>query len=79
MNGLAEESAKVATGFIDSMKGNPIALALAVSQILLLVIFGLVAHWAGENRSTEFAAIMAANAEVQKLLFQCVPASLLPK
>lgn len=77
--GPVEEGAKVAGSFVEAMKTQPLALALAISQILLLALFFMIAHWAGENRSTEFRAIMAANAEVQKLLFQCVPASLLPK
>lgn len=71
--GPIEESAKVAGNFVDAMKGNPLALALIVSQIMLLTLFFFVAHWAGENRSTEFAAIMAQQREVQQLLYRCTP------
>lgn len=71
--GPVEEAGKVASGFVDAMKGNPLALALIVSQIMLLTLFFFIAHWAGENRSTEFAAIMAMQKEVQQMLYRCTP------
>lgn len=71
--GPLEESGKVASGFMEMMRGNPLAGALAVCNILLLALFGYVAHWAGSNRAAEFKAIMAAQSEVQKLLFNCTP------
>jgi hypothetical protein len=71
--GPLEEGAKVASGFVEAMRGNPLALALAASNIMLLAIFAYVANWAGNNRATEFAAIMAMQREVQQLLYRCTP------
>jgi hypothetical protein len=71
--GPVEEGAKVATGFIDAMRSQPLALALVICNVMLLSLFFFVAHWAGTNRSTEFASIMAMQREVQKLLYNCTP------
>ena len=71
--GPMEEGAKVASGFIEGMKGNPLALALAVSQILVLLLFFYIASWAGDNRKSEFAALQEMQREVQKMLFNCTP------
>lgn len=64
----------VATGFIEAMKQQPLALALAVCNILLLAIFFYVAYISSTNRANEFNALQQTQREVQKLLFQCAPA-----
>lgn len=71
--GPLEEGGKVASGFVDAMRGNPLALALAAGNVLLICLFAYVANWAGTNRATEFAAIMAMQKEVQQLLYRCTP------
>jgi hypothetical protein len=71
--GPVEEAGRVASGFMDAMKGQPLALALAVCNVMLLTIFFYVAHLASTNRRAEFASIMEMQKEVQKLLYNCTP------
>lgn len=71
--GPMEEGAKVAAGFMEAMKSQPLALALVACNLTLLGLFFYVASWAGNNRASEFTAIMAANKEVQQLLYRCTP------
>lgn len=71
--GAIEEGSKVAASFLDAMKGQPLALALVICNIMLLVLFFYVARWAGTNRSDEFKAIMEMQREVQMLLYNCTP------
>lgn len=65
--GPAEEAGKVATGFIDAMKAQPVSLALcAVCLALIALVFFITysAHGRG-------LADIAAQTELQKLLVQC--------
>lgn len=71
--GPIEEAGKAAGTFMDVMRGNPLALALVACNLMLLALFFYVTNWAGNNRATEFAAIMAMQREVQQLLYQCTP------
>ena len=71
--GPVEEVGRVAGGFVESMKGQPLALALAVCNIMLLSIFAYVANLASHNRAREFDSILAMQREVQQLLYQCTP------
>ena len=71
--GPMAEGAKVATGFMDAMKSQPLALALAICNIMLLGIFAFVAHMASANREREFNSIIGMQREVQQLLYNCTP------
>ena len=71
--GPAEEVGKVASGFFELMRGNPLAAALTICNLTLLALFFYIAHWAGTNRASEFAAIQEQQREVQKLLYNCTP------
>lgn len=71
--GAVEEGAKVAGGFIEAMKSQPLALALALCNLTLLALFFYIAHWSGSNRAMEFKALLESNKEVQKLLYNCTP------
>lgn len=71
--GPLAEGAKVAAGFMDAMKSQPLALALAICNIMLLAIFAFVAHMASANRAREFDSIIAMQREVQQLLYNCTP------
>ena len=66
--GPAEEVGKVATGFVDAMKGQPLALALAVMNLALLGIVFYIAHAAHENHATD----LQAQRELSQLLARCV-------
>jgi hypothetical protein len=71
--GPVEEAGKAAAGFMDVMKGQPLALALAICNIMLLGIFAFVAHMASTNREREFNSIIGMQREVQQLLYNCTP------
>jgi hypothetical protein len=71
--GPVEEASKVAAGFMEAMKSQPLALALVACNLTLLALFFYVASYAGSNRSNEFKAIMEMQREVQKLLYNCTP------
>lgn len=71
--GPLEEGAKVASGFVEAMRGNPLALALVMCNLTLLALFFYVTSYAGDNRAKEFSSIMEMQREVQKLLYNCTP------
>jgi hypothetical protein len=65
--GPAAEVGKVATGFVDAMKSQPLALALAVMNLALLGLVFFIAYSAHANHESE----MKAQSELQQLLAQC--------
>lgn len=67
--GPVEEAGKVATGFFAAMASQPLALALVVCNMLLLGLF----YFAVNISSAKFNTIMTQQAEVQRMLYQCVP------
>ena len=67
--GAMEEGGKVATGFIDAMKTNPLALALVVCNVLLLALFAYVIRVADHNRDQ----LLEMQKETQKMLYRCNP------
>ena len=67
--GPAEEAGKVATSFIESMKGQPLALALCFMNVGLLIIMYILAGVA-EKR---FDAVIEQQREVSRLLYYCAP------
>jgi hypothetical protein len=73
MAGPVEEGAKVATGVVDALKGNPVILAVIV---LNLVILGMVA-WATKEARESFQKTITLMIEKQdklaQLLYQCTP------
>lgn len=70
--GPAEEVGKVATGFIDAMKGQPLALALVLMNILLLVLFWFTIKTVGDHNQERELALMNEQKEVRALLAKCV-------
>ena len=67
MNAL-EDGAKVATGFIEAMKREPLALALVVMNLSLLVLFYVLMT----HREREIELIYADKKEVREMLARCV-------
>ena len=63
-----EQMQKVATGFFDAMKSQPMALALAVMNIALLVILWYVASSAHDTQIRN----MDYQKELNQLLAKCV-------
>lgn len=69
--GPTEEVGKATGLFFQIMKDQPLALALALMNLLLLMMFAYIAYLATANRRHEFEQILAAQKDVQQLLFQC--------
>ena len=68
-----EEGGKVARTFVEALKGEPLALALCVMNVLLigfLYYTGVVAH---DERKTEMQMLYENRSEMAKLLYQCQP------
>jgi len=63
-----EEGAKVASGFIEAMKREPLALALVVMNLSLLVLFYILMT----HREREIELIYADKKEVREMLARCV-------
>jgi hypothetical protein len=64
-----EESGKIASGFIEAMKSQPLALALVICNVLLLALFAYVIKVADNNRDQ----LMDMQRETQKMLYRCNP------
>jgi len=70
--GAVEEAGKVASTFMDVMRSQPLALALSVMNVALLVLFWYVAKTASENRQREFTAMLQSQKEVNEILSKCI-------
>jgi len=71
--GPVEEVGKVAGNFVDAMKTQPLALALALMNIGLLLLFYYIAAAISERRAHEFDLMMAQNEKTNQLLYNCLP------
>jgi hypothetical protein len=70
--GALEEGAKVAGSFVDSLKAQPLALALVVMNLALLGLLYYVAQGVSETRRREVALIYDQQKQVQDILSHCV-------
>ena len=73
--GPVEELGKATGTFMTIMKDQPLSLALAIMNVLLLGLFFYVIQTATGVRNAEMQRIFEAQEKTQQLLFQCVPAS----
>ncbi len=70
--GPAEEVGKVAAGFMESMKSQPLALALVVMNLALLAVLYYVAVTSAATREREINMLYAEQKEVRTMLASCV-------
>lgn len=74
MNSSAvEEGGKVASSLIETMKGQPITLAMVVFNIIFVfvVYFGLKSQ--RESHDKLISRFLEINAETARMLYQCAP------
>lgn len=71
--GVAEEVGKQAGAFMTIMKDQPLSLALALMNILLMLLFFYIYKTNHELRVLQLNVTQQAQSEVQKLLFSCIP------
>lgn len=68
MGGPVEQAGQVATGFVESLKQQPLILAMAFMNLALLGILFYVAH----NISANHALDVETQRQLHKLLAECV-------
>lgn len=72
MAGAVEEGAKVAGGFIDALKREPLSLALVVMNLAMLLFFYFLLTTVAGQREREINLLYADKKEVRELLARCV-------
>jgi hypothetical protein len=72
MGGPIEEGAKIATGLIDSLKTQPLSLALVLMNICLLGFFWLILTKVAEQRQREVQLLYEDKKEVRELIARCI-------
>src|SRR4051794_10574470 len=70
--GVTEEGGKVVTSFMDSLKSQPLSLALVVMNLALLGFFYTILTAVAAQRDKEVGLLYADHKEVRELLAHCV-------
>lgn len=70
--GAAEQGAKVATSFIDTMKAQPLALALVVMNMCLLALFWFIFAKSADLAHQREQQMFVEQKDVRELLAKCV-------
>jgi hypothetical protein len=70
--GAIEEGGKLAGGFMDALKREPLSLALVVMNLCLLAFFYVLLTTIAGQREREIALLYADKKEVRELLAKCV-------
>jgi hypothetical protein len=70
--GPVEEAGKVASGFMDAMKSQPVMLGLVVMNLAMVAMLWYTLRFAADARKTEFEMIFMQQREVQQLLSSCI-------
>lgn len=71
-SGIAEEAGKVASNVVDSLKAQPLALAMMIMNIGLMVMFWLVMDKVSASRQRDMTALYGEQKEVRELLTHCI-------
>ena len=69
---MIEQGGKVATGFIDALKKEPLSLALVLMNVALLVFFYVLLTTVSKQREHEIGLLYADKKEVREMLSKCV-------
>jgi hypothetical protein len=67
-----QETAKVATSFIDAFRNEPLSLALVAMNICLMGFFYFLLTTVSNQREREIGLLYADKKEVRELLARCV-------
>jgi hypothetical protein len=70
--GPVEEAGKVAGGFMEAMKSQPVMLGLVVMNLAMVAMLWYALRFAAEARKTELGMIFTQQREVQQLLAGCL-------
>ena len=72
MAGAVEEGAKLAGGFIDALKREPLSLALVFMNLCLLLFFYIILVRVADQRKEEIGLLYEDKRQVRDLLAKCV-------
>ena len=72
MTGVAEGGVQIATGFMESLKREPLSLALVAMNLCLLLFFYVILVRVADQRKEEIGLLYADKKEVRELLARCV-------
>lgn len=70
--GVGETTEKVALGFMDSLKKEPLSLALVAMNLCLLLFFYVILNRVADQRREEIGLLYADKKEVRDLLSKCI-------
>jgi hypothetical protein len=70
--GAVEEGAKLAGGFMDALKREPLSLALVFMNLALLGFFWLILNAVAAQREREVNLMYEDKKEVRELIAKCV-------
>jgi hypothetical protein len=72
MTGPMDIAATATGGFLDSMKREPLSLALVLMNLCLLLFFYVILVRVADQRKEEIGLLYADKKEVRELLAKCV-------
>jgi hypothetical protein len=72
MGGAVEEGAKLAGGFLDALKREPLSLALVVMNLSLLAFCYVILIRVADQRKEEVGLLYDDKKQVRELLAKCV-------
>lgn len=70
--GIVNQVGKTADSFIDSLKNQPLSLALVAMNLCLLLFFYVILIRVADQRKEEIGLLYADKKEVRELLAKCV-------
>jgi hypothetical protein len=70
--GVGEEGVKVVGGIVESLKAQPLSLALVIMNIALLGLFFYITQTISKQREREITMLYNEHKEVRELLSRCV-------
>jgi len=70
--GPVEEGAKVASGFVDALRSQPVMLGMVVVIGFLIGLLFFVAYKGAETRQRELDKFYSSQKETQELLAKCI-------
>ncbi len=70
--GATEEASKAVGSFMESMKSQPLSMALVILNVALMLLLWKVYSRADEMRQAQMQMIFGAQKDMQVLLSKCV-------
>jgi hypothetical protein len=72
MAGMGEEGVKVVSGVVESLKAQPLSLALVIMNLTLLAFFWYIAGLVAATREREVKLMYESQGEIREFMSRCV-------